>query len=119
MKKKFHIFIIILTLGLFLLPTVNYACGIKIEKDCCKKEYSSKTEKKECCNKSQSNKKCDGQCGHSNCTNTTINYSLISLNEIDFKNNNFDFSTKKEKFYHSQTFISSGFTSVWLPPKIK
>ena len=121
MKNLFHTFILILTIGLFL-PTSGYACGTKIEKSCCKKEISSKTEKKDCCKNKQSKDKdnsCGGKCGHSNCTTSSVTFSLISFNEIQFKNNNFDFSIEKPKFYHSKTFISSGFTSVWLPPKIK
>ena len=122
MKKQLHILIIILTLGFFLSPTLSYACGTKTEKSCCKKEKTSKTEKKNCCKKKDSqdeDKSCGGKCGHSNCTSSTsIKFSIISSYEINFKNNSFDFSAEKPKFYHSKTFISSGFTSVWLPPKI-
>ena len=121
MKKRLHIIIIILILG-FFLPTSSYARGTKTEKSCCKKETSSKIEKKDCCNGKHSKDKdnsCGGKCGHSNCTTSSITFSLISINEIQFKNNNFDFSIEKTKFYNSKTFISSGFTSVWLPPKIK
>ena len=121
MKKQLHIIIIILMLG-FFLPTTSYACGTKNEKSCCNKENSSKTEKKDCCNRKHSKDKdnsCGGKCGHSNCTSSSsVNFSIISFYEINFKNNTFDFSTKKSKFYHSENFISSGFTSVWLPPKI-
>ena len=123
MKKKLHIFIIILTIGFFLLPNLNYACGTKVEKECCKKEMSSRKVEKDCCKNSQSNNKnksCGGKCGHSNCTTTTsINCSIVYLNEIEFKNNDFDFSNEKQKFYHSETFISSGFSFIWQPPKIK
>lgn len=111
-----------LTLGFFLLPTLNYACGTKSEKECCNKEISSKKTEKDCCKNSHSNnenKSCGGKCGHSNCTTTAINYSLVSLNEIELKNNDFDFSDEKQKFYHSETFISSGFSFIWQPPKIK
>lgn len=120
--NKFHILVIVL-FGFLLMPSNSFACGTKTEKSCCKKEITSKTEKKDCCNGKHSKDKdnsCGGKCGHSNCTSSTsINFSLISFYEIEFKNNNFDFSTKKPKFYHSETFISSGFTSVWLPPNIK
>lgn len=121
MKKKLHIYIIILTIGFFLLPNLNYACGTKVEKECCKKEMSSKKVEKDCCKNSQSNKNksCGGKCGHTNCTTTSVNFSIVSLNEIEFKNNNFDFSHEKQKFYHSETFISSGFSFIWQPPKIK
>lgn len=122
MKKRFHIYVILLTLGFFLLPTLTYACGNHSEKGCCKKEIATKPEKKDCCKSNQSkdkNKDCGGKCGHSNCTNSSVNFSLISFFKIEFKNNNFECSLEKPEFYHSKTFISSGFTSVWLPPKIK
>ena len=122
MKKRLHILIIILTFGFFLSPTLSYACGTKTEKSCCKKETPSKTEKKDCCNGRNSKDKdnsCGGKCGHSNCTSSTsINFSLISTFEIDFNSTNVDFSFEKQKFYNSKTFISSGFSSVWLIPKI-
>ena len=122
MKKQLHIIIIILTFGFFMLPTSSYACRTKTEKSCCKKETTSKTKKKDCCNKKQSkdkNNSCGGKCGHTNCTSSaSVNFSIISSYEINFKNNNFDFSEEKSKFYHSKTFISSGFYSIWLIPKI-
>ena len=122
MIKRLHILIIILTFGFFMSPTMSYACGTKTEKSCCKKETTSKTEKKDCCNSKNSKDKnngCGGKCGHSDCTSsTTVNFSIISVYEINFKNNSFDFSTEKSKFYNSKTFISSGFYSVWLIPKI-
>jgi hypothetical protein len=98
---------------------LSYACGTKSEKECCKKE---KTEKKACCDNKHSKDKdnsCGGRCGHSNCTTSTVNFSIVSLFEIDFKNDSFVFFKEKSKFYLSKTFISSGFTSVWLLPKIK
>ncbi len=119
MNKRLHIIIIILTLGFFLSSTLSYACGTKTEKSCCKKE---KTEKKDCCNGKHSKDKdnsCSGKCGHSNCTSlTSVNFSMISFYEINFKNNSFDFSAEKSKFYDEETFISSGFYSIWLIPKI-
>jgi hypothetical protein len=122
MKKQLHIVIIILTFGFFMLPTSSYACGTKTEKSCCKKEKTEKAEKKDCCNNKHlkdKDKSCDGKCGHSNCTSSTsLNFSVISFYEINFKNNSFDFSEEKSKFYHSKTLISSGFYSIWLIPKI-
>lgn len=121
MKKRLHIIIIILTIGFFLSPTLSYACGTKTEKSCCKKETSSKTEKKDCCNNhsKDKNNSCGGKCGHRNCTtSTSVNFSVISFNEMEFKNNNFDFSEEKSKFYHPKTNLSSGFYNIWLPPVI-
>lgn len=122
MKKWLHIHVIILTLGFFFLPASTYACGTKSEKSCCKKEVTSNTDKQDCCKKKQSqdkeNQSCGGKCGHSNCTTSSVNFSLISFFEIEFKNTHFQFSPEKQKFYHSETFISSGFNFIWLPPKI-
>ncbi len=122
MLKRLHILIIILTIGFFLLPTLSYSCGTKTEKKCCKKEIYSTIEKKDCCeniNSKDKDNSCGGKCGHSNCTtSTSINLGIISTYDINFKNNSFDFSIEKLKFNHSKTFISSGFTSIWLIPKI-
>lgn len=122
MKKRAHIIIIILTLGIYIVPTLSYACGTKTEKSCCKKETSSKTEKKDCCKNKQSKEQdngCGGKCGHSNCTNTTtVSLNFISFNEIEFENNNFDFLTQNQNFNNPKTHISSGFSSLWLIPKI-
>ncbi len=120
MKKRFHILLIILTIGFFMLPTSSYACGTKSEKSCCKKETSSKTEKKECCKNHSKDKEngCGGKCGNPTCTNSTVNFSIVIFNDFKFNNNNFDFSSEKQNFYYSKTNISTGFYSIWLIPKI-
>jgi hypothetical protein len=121
MKRKAHILIFILTLGFFLIPASMYACGTKLEKSCCKKEVTSTTEKKDCCKDKQmrgQDNDCGGKCGHSNCTPSISQLSLAVFNLIEFKTNLFNFTTKKQKFYHTETRISSGFYFVWLPPKI-
>ncbi len=127
MTKKIHIVFLIVTIGFFLMPSLIYACEMKSGKSCCSKEMSSSNDKKaDCCKKSNPSESkdkdhdggCNGKCGHSNCVTTSTQFS-VTFFEIKFNNNNFDFSVEKPKFYHSETFISSGFTSVWLPPKIK
>ena len=115
--------ILIITLGIFLMQSNCFACGrnkISTEKKCCKKETASNTEKKTCCDKSDDCKKeCRGKCGHLGCTAVSIlQFSIINTFDIDFKNNNFSFSTKKLNFYQSDTFVSSGFYSIWIIPKI-
>ncbi|HKX87306.1 MAG TPA: hypothetical protein VJL37_11590 [Flavobacterium sp.] len=121
MKRKAHILIFILTLGFFLIPASTYACGTKLEKSCCKKEVSSTTAKKDCCKDKQTkgqDKECGGKCGHSNCTSSISQLSLAVFNLIEFRTDLFNFTTKKQKFYHTKARISSGFYFVWLPPKI-
>jgi hypothetical protein len=121
MFKRVHIYIIILTLGLLLLPSLTYACGTQSEKECCKKEMTSKSEHKQCSEESHSNNQsdsCNGKCGHSNCTSVNANYSSVVFNDFDLTHNIFVFSTKKQNFYTTITFISSGYSSLWLIPKI-
>ena len=132
---KFHIMLILL-FGFLLIPGNSFAFGFNSGKhyckkevsskteegDCCKKELNSKSKKNECCNNKHSNNKnngCGGQCGHSNCTSSlSLNFSIIAFNEINFKNNNFNFSDEKQNYFYSEIFLSSGFYSLWLIPKI-
>jgi hypothetical protein len=118
--KNFYL-ILIVTVCFFLTPTLTFACGNNLEKSCCKTEKNTSACKMKCCQKTENQKEkpCGGKCGHSNCTTTTsVNFSLISNFEIEFLNNNFDFSSEKQKFHQPETPISSGFTSIWLPPVI-
>jgi hypothetical protein len=121
MKKQFHLLLITLFFGCFLLHSVSYACETKSQSSCCKKETSSKSEKKACCSYQQSKDKkdsCNGKCGHKNCTTSSLNFSTLSYNDIEIKNNQFNFNIQKSNYFYSKTVISSGFTSLWLLPKI-
>ena len=122
MIKKIHILVIIL-FGFLLIPSMSYACGNKIEKHSCKKETSSKQYKEDCCDsdnhsKSKNHNGCGGKCGHAKCGCTTVTNGFTATIDLNFKNNNFYFSTEKQKFSNTETFISSGFYSLWLIPKI-
>jgi exopolysaccharide biosynthesis protein len=126
MTKKFHILYLIVTIGFFLMPTLTYSCEMKSKKTCCSKEMSSSSaEKMDCCkniNHSKSKDKdheggCNGKCGHSNCTTSSFHFS-VAFFEIQFKNNNFDFSKKEHNYFNSETNLSSGYYSLWLIPKI-
>lgn len=127
LKKKFHILFLFLTLGFFLMSNSGYACGKTEEKMDCEKKATSKKEitnscQKNCCTKTKKDQKshhgCNGKCDHSGCTTSFLQFSLIT-NEIDLSNNLFNFSTKKQISYYNNASISDGFTSIWLPPKIK
>ncbi len=128
--------LIMLTLGFLATPTQTYACGSnseKVEKSCeespcCKKVKTNKTEKKDCCKKHTSNKShsdkhqnhdsCGGKCGHSSCHCPTFNFVFTLPFIAEITNNNFAISSKKQKFYHNETYLSSGFLSIWTPPNI-
>ncbi|MFV8465801.1 hypothetical protein [Flavobacterium sp. LB1P62] len=121
--KKFHIFLIVV-LGFFLAPTVTFACGNNSEKGSCNKETSSKTHKDDCfCSndshsKNKNHEGCGGKCGHSKCGCASSCNSSITINGLNLNNKIFNFSYEKQNFYNSETFISSGFYSLWLIPKI-
>lgn len=102
----------------------GYACGKSAaETSCEKKTNPSNSCQKDCCKKSHDSKKeqhgCKGKCDHSGCTTTALQFSLITVNEFDFNNNLFNFSSEKSISYHKTARISDGFTSIWLIPKIK
>lgn len=106
----------------------SYACGKSSEKSSCEKRVTSKKEtsdscQKDCCAKNHGTKKdqhgCSGKCDHSGCTPTALAFSMIAVNEFEFNNNLFNFSLEKSISYHKTAGLSDGFTSIWLPPKIK
>ncbi len=121
--KKFHILLVVL-FGFLLMPMVASACGNHSEKrSCCNKETSSTTDQDGCCknyNHSKNKKPygCGGKCGHSKCSCSFTTSAFSTPFEVNIKTNVFDFSNEKQKFYQSETFISSGFHSLWFIPKI-
>ena len=119
MIKKLHIYLIISTLGLFLLPSLTYACGTQSEKECCKKETTSKQEHRGCSEESHAadkNSGCDGQCGHSNCISVSAHSSMTYSNELQFIL--FNFYKRETNFNYTLLNLSSDYVSLWLIPKI-
>ncbi|MEC3875205.1 hypothetical protein [Chryseobacterium salviniae] len=124
---RIHIGIItLICLGFFLIPTQSYACSKKstrTEQASCEKEHSKKSEHKSSC-KDKSCKKCKdghdcgGNCKHSSCrcgaSTTSLNLPIV----IELKAKNLFAAAKKQKFGFKQAYYSSGFFSIWLPPKI-
>lgn len=112
-----------ITVGFFLMPTLSVACEMKSNKSCCNKEMSSKDSKKDCCKKNKDSKNtnhdgsCDGKCGHTNCITSTVHFNFAFF-DIKFKNNNFELAENEQNFIHSDAIVSSGFSSLWLIPKI-
>ncbi|MFV8326935.1 hypothetical protein [Flavobacterium sp. ZS1P14] len=120
--KKFHIIVIAL-FGFLLMPSNSFACGNNSSKHSSTKETSSKMDKDDCCkndnhSKTNNHDGCGGKCSHSKCGCASSCNSSISINGLNLNNNIFNFSCEKQNFYNSETFISSGFYSLWLIPKI-
>ena len=109
MSKKFYILLLVV-LGFFMMPSVAFACGTKTEqKNCCKKENTSNE---------SSHDGCNGACKDLSCNSSTVYMGLTSLFHTELNSQLFSFSTEKQNYYYSEIFISSGFRSIWLPPKI-
>ena len=118
--KTIHLLVLVI-LGIFLMPTPTFACGGNSKKHSCTKEMSSGMDKKDCCeshSKSKNHDGCNGKCGQALCSTPVVNIGIFSYLQLEIKNNSFNFSTKKQKFYQSETFTSDGYSSIWLIPKI-
>ena len=105
------------------MPNSSYACGGCSEKHTSKKEMTSKTGKDSCCgndshSKTENHNGCGGKCGHSKCACPSAGNGFTLSSEFILKNNNLTFSFEKQRYSNTETFISSGFYSLWLIPKI-
>jgi hypothetical protein len=135
MKSKYISFLLILAvlLGQFALPISSFACGnqakkqtaMKKDHSCCKKMTTQSEEKTEsdCCKNHSSKKEnkedgCGGQCNDSSCSCPSANlcFSLPITLETPFSIG--FIASEKSKFYYKETYFSTGFLSIWLPPVI-
>ncbi|MGG7034968.1 MAG: hypothetical protein ACI7YS_07210 [Flavobacterium sp.] len=138
--KSFYILIIAL-LGFFLMPISAIACEQHsetkshhkeittkvINDDCCSSEShldkNVTSEKHSCCEKNNHSNKngdnsCSGKCKNPKCSCPSTIIPFISSNDLDFRIKNVSFYYKNQKIALSETFLSSGFYSIWLIPKI-
>ena len=107
-----------------MMPSTSYACGkTAVEKKMTSKEETSDCSKKDCCKENSTSTKkhhgCTGKCNHTNCTTTSLQFSLLATNEFELESKLLDFSLEKPILHHDYSCISAGFTSIWSPPKIK
>lgn len=116
-----------LTIGFFFIPSAGFACENDSKKNSTKKEVAlDKTEAdscaKECCKKTNDSKNqqhnCEGKCSHSNCTTSTLQFSIPTSNDFEIQNGVFNSSIEKPISCYNEASISDGFTSIWLRPKI-
>lgn len=116
-------FILFLILSITLMPSIVFACASGSEKSCCKKEITKSETKSNCTETSPTpagdedcEGNCGGDCGHNNChcSGTTLHVLFIATT----KSNVFQTKVEKQFFPKRDTPPSSGFLSIWLPPKI-
>lgn len=138
MTKKLYI-LLIFFFGLALMPNFTFACGGNSTKSCCSTKKPSKDiNQKSCCSNkvadlakekpgnSQAKEnstdsetcigKCGGKCGHKSCK-----CSVINLVAAYFKVKAFNFNKlllRQQVFPPIESYLSSGFYSIWTPPNI-
>lgn len=82
---------------------------------------SSSSDVKKCCKDSKSNKNtpnnCDGKCKNA-CSSSSVHIAFITFTHTELSTPVFSFYAKKEKIYTTESFVSSNFYAIWLPPKI-
>lgn len=61
---------------------------------------------------------CGGKCSHSKWACPSVSNGFTVSSELVLKRNSFNFSSEKQKYSNAETFIFSGFYSLWLIPKI-
>lgn len=128
MLKGFYILMAIFLLGFLLVPGQSYACKshapehiVKEKKSCC--NHTGKMQKdeckKNCCHKAEeaSNKPCSGKCGGGSCQSAPRSFSA-TLASANLSGGQFATESQKQYFPYKQPYYSTGYTSIWQPPKI-
>ncbi|ASV79774.1 hypothetical protein CMU73_04005 [Elizabethkingia anophelis] len=126
MLKKANILLIIFVLGVFLIPGQSYACKTHAKKQvieqasCCEHHDSQDKEtcKKKCCQeKKDGTNPCSGKCGSHSCQNSSQNFS-VTLPFTKCLGEQFNIEDEKSYSPYKQPYYSSGYHSIWQPPKI-
>lgn len=119
MSRQVYILLIVM-LGFFLIPTEGYACGtrtVKTEKTCHENGSSGKI-KNYCKNNHGQNDKddCSRQCENTMCHCPTMNVAAPLTFPIQLKRHLL--YLEKLNPPYTETYLSSVFLSIWIPPKI-
>ncbi|CAC9973247.1 hypothetical protein [Flavobacterium panici] len=118
--RKFY-FLAFLLLGFFIMPSNTFACVSKSKTGHSTTQMSSTNSKKDCCAAGHMGKKnhcCDNNCKDSKCICAPSAGVFLVFNETSLKTRNYFFGTKNQKFNHPESSISSGYSSLFLKPKI-
>lgn len=119
--KHFY-FLALLFSGIFLISGNAYACGNTYKKDHSTIKRASVKSEKECCaaagHKDKKHHCCHHSCKNSKCICAPSASVFLIGNETVLQAGNCDFRNKKHQFNYPETSISSGFSSLYLKPKI-
>lgn len=124
--NKYISVVIFLGLGLLLVPSISYACAKKMvqhKQASCSKDNSKNEGQKDCCNTDSGKtdghqKDCKDNCNHSSCRCSTASSSSGLTTPDEFYAASHFTETKRQKFGFREIYYSSGYLSIWLPPKI-
>ncbi len=122
MCRMLNIFITICLLVFTFTPGSISACtssakGSKIEKFSCNRHKNESSCKKNCCHhKHHGNSGCRGNCGKASCQNSPTTFFINSI--FKYSQNVYNFENKNLYSIYKQPYYSSGFDSIWQPPKI-
>lgn len=120
MKKIF--LLLVFVLGFLLVPSTVMACKSESLKDTPHKEISSKnTKEHSCCSSSHSKKNnhnCGGKCSHSKCVCPSFCSVSLFFNEVNIDAVALENAIVPQRFPNFTTFLSAGYGSLWLIPKI-
>ncbi|WP_413512836.1 hypothetical protein [Myroides odoratus] len=125
MSNMLKILLSISLLGFFLIPGEALACSshttevIKKDKSCYDDSHHSNhlsTCEKDCCkDKTGADTDCSGNCCQNYCQSSSPTYLI---HDIKDSQEIFLFGDKKSFPLYKQPYYSSGFHSIWQPPKI-
>lgn len=115
--------LLLLSLCVFLMPSQTYACSkaaAKTEKSSCSKtsDHQNHSCKDKNLKKCIHNEDC-GVCkaGSCRCSTSCVNLLHVII-PIELRIKDLVARAKKQKFDFKRAYYSSGFLSIWLPPKI-
>jgi hypothetical protein len=122
MFKILRIFLIALSLGIFILP--NKILLAQQTEMCCeqqnKKDDCCNDKKDQSCHHDNSKNKSDNHCGNDcvSCHFCTIHLVFNHFSPKIHRQINDDMIAKKPNFGYEISFFSSDFQNIWQPPKI-
>lgn len=119
------IYLVLLSLGLFLIPNPGYACSktsAETKHASCPGEKADTGQKDHCkpgfCQDENHPGDCKGSCANDSCGCSTSFSFFGLLSPFDIKAKEDFAEVKKQTFGFAHQPCSSGYFSIWLPPKI-
>lgn len=119
MTKQFYIVVWIL-LGFFANPAISLACGTssqKVEMACCSTKSSDEMD---CCTKALDHHDESSNCGDS-CSSASCQCPTVSMTTYLFVSNEWNTlipTSNSNSYFYKDALTSTGFTLIWLPPKV-